>query len=98
MRACGSQTCGSRWWNWAGPCLPVPEEAGGIGMSAAAVAGLVEEVGLAAFPCPLVATLNTTYVLNACGAGGEAALGEIGRWSRCQPGDHQLRRVMERGR
>ncbi len=57
--------------------LAVPESAGGLGMEAVAVAGLVEELGRAAFPCPLLGTLNATYVLSACGAGGEAALGEI---------------------
>jgi len=45
----------------------VPERAGGLGMSAAAVAGLVEEVGRAAFPCPLLPTLGVTYILDACG-------------------------------
>jgi len=57
--------------------LAVPEEAGGLGMPVVAVAGLVEEVGRAAFPCPLLATLNTTYVLIACGNGGDAALAQI---------------------
>jgi alkylation response protein AidB-like acyl-CoA dehydrogenase len=44
----------------------VPERAGGLGMSATAVAGLVEEVGRAAFPCPLLSTLGVTYILDAC--------------------------------
>ena len=57
--------------------LAVPESAGGVGMPVVAVAGLVEELGRAAFPCPLLATLNTTYVLQASGSGGEAALEEI---------------------
>ncbi|HEY6131747.1 MAG TPA: acyl-CoA dehydrogenase family protein, partial [Halioglobus sp.] len=57
--------------------LAVPESVGGLGMPVVAVAGLVEEVGRAAFPCPLLATLNATYVLGACGGGGEAALAEI---------------------
>jgi alkylation response protein AidB-like acyl-CoA dehydrogenase len=57
--------------------LAVPESAGGLGMPLVAVAGLVEELGRAAFPCPLLATLNTTYVLAACGRGGENALAEI---------------------
>lgn len=57
--------------------LAVPESAGGLGMPAVAVAGLVEELGRAAFPCPLQATLNATYVLAACGSGGESALAEI---------------------
>jgi alkylation response protein AidB-like acyl-CoA dehydrogenase len=57
--------------------LAVPESVGGLGMPVVAVAGLVEEVGRAAFPCPLIATLSVTYVLAACGSGGEAALAEI---------------------
>jgi alkylation response protein AidB-like acyl-CoA dehydrogenase len=57
--------------------LAVPESAGGLGMETVAVAGLVEELGRAAFPCPLLGTLNATYVLAACGAGGESALAEI---------------------
>ena len=61
--------------------LAVPESAGGLGMPAVAVAGLVEELGRAAFPCPLLATLNATYVLAACGAAGDAALGEIAEGS-----------------
>jgi alkylation response protein AidB-like acyl-CoA dehydrogenase len=58
-------------------CLAVPESAGGLGMPLAAVAGLVEELGRAAFPCPLMATLNATYVLAACGSSAEPALAEI---------------------
>lgn len=57
--------------------LAVPESAGGLGMPLVAVAGLVEELGRAAFPCPLLATLNATYVLAACGRAGENALAEI---------------------
>ena len=57
--------------------LAVPESAGGIGMPVVAVAGLVEELGRAAFPCPLLSTLAATYVLSACGSSGEAALAEI---------------------
>ena len=57
--------------------LAVPESAGGVGMPAVAVAGLAEELGRAAFPCPLLGTINATWVLNACGAGAEKALGEI---------------------
>lgn len=56
--------------------LAVPEAAGGLGMPVVAVAGLVEELGRAAFPCPLLPTLNATYVLSHCD-GAEAALGEI---------------------
>jgi len=57
--------------------VAVPESAGGLGMPAVAVAGLVEEVGRAAFPCPLLPTLNASYVLAACGQPGEAALADI---------------------
>jgi alkylation response protein AidB-like acyl-CoA dehydrogenase len=55
--------------------LAVPESAGGLGMPAAAVAGLVEELGRAAFPCPLLSTLSACYVLAACDA--QEALGEL---------------------
>ena len=57
--------------------LAIPEEQGGVGMPAVAVAGLVEELGRAAFPCPLLPTLSATYILTACGSGGAAALEEI---------------------
>lgn len=58
--------------------LAVPEEAGGIGMSAVAVATLVEETGRAALPSPLIATVNATYVLIACDTeSAMTALGEI---------------------
>lgn len=57
--------------------LAVPESAGGLGMPVVAVAGLAEELGRAAFPCPLLGTLNATFVLAACGAGAEAALADI---------------------
>ncbi len=46
--------------------LAVPESAGGLGMSAVAVAALCEEAGRAAFPSPLLPTINTTYLLAAC--------------------------------
>jgi alkylation response protein AidB-like acyl-CoA dehydrogenase len=55
--------------------LAVPEEQGGVGMPLVAVAGLAEELGRAAFPCPLLPTLACSYVLQACGA--EDALAEI---------------------
>jgi alkylation response protein AidB-like acyl-CoA dehydrogenase len=57
--------------------LAIPESAGGLGMPVVAVAGLVEELGRAAFPCPLLGTLNVTYVLAAADSGGEAVLAEI---------------------
>lgn len=43
--------------------LAVPEAAGGVGMGWIAVATLAEEVGRAAVPCPLLATLTATAVL-----------------------------------
>jgi len=46
--------------------LAVPESAGGMGMGAVAVAGLCEEAGRAAFPSPLLPTINATYLLAAC--------------------------------
>lgn len=61
--------------------LAVPESAGGVGLPAVAVAGLAEELGRAAFPCPLLGTINATYVLAACGEAGAAALGEIAEGS-----------------
>jgi alkylation response protein AidB-like acyl-CoA dehydrogenase len=57
--------------------LAVPEAQGGIGMPLSGVAGLVEELGRVAFPCPLVPTLCVSYVLNACGAAAEPALAEL---------------------
>jgi alkylation response protein AidB-like acyl-CoA dehydrogenase len=54
--------------------LAVPEAAGGVGMPLVAVAGLAEELGRAAFPCPLLPTLNASFVLAACGDAGRAAL------------------------
>ena len=57
--------------------VAVPESAGGAGMPGAAVAGLVEEFGRAALPCPLLGTINASYVLAKCGDGGHAALAEI---------------------
>ena len=58
--------------------VAVPEEAGGMGMSAVAVATLVEEAGRAAFPSPMIATINATYVLAACGTGAAtSALAQI---------------------
>jgi alkylation response protein AidB-like acyl-CoA dehydrogenase len=57
--------------------VAVSEAAGGIGMPVVAVAGLAEELGRAAFPCPLLSTINCSYVLNACSTAGEKALGDI---------------------
>ena len=46
--------------------LAIPESHGGFGMPAVAVAGLVEEIGRAALPSPLLATLQACYVLAGC--------------------------------
>ena len=46
---------------WGG--LAVDVDDGGAGFSLAGIAGVVEEVGHAAFPSPLVATLNASFVL-----------------------------------
>jgi alkylation response protein AidB-like acyl-CoA dehydrogenase len=54
--------------------LAVPEEQGGVGAKAVAVAALVEEVGRHAFPSPLIASLCATYVLRA------AASAEANGW------------------
>ena len=48
--------------------LAVPEAAGGIGMGLVAAAALQEEIGRAACPTPLTATLQTTFVLRAANA------------------------------
>ena len=62
--------------------LAVPEAAGGLGMPVVAVAGLVEELGRAAFPCPLLPTLNATYVLAACGSRARPLWGKSPRVTR----------------
>ena len=46
---------------WGGLAVGVDE--GGAGFSRAGIVGVVEEVGRAAFPSPLVATLNASFVL-----------------------------------
>ena len=81
--------------------LAIPESAGGLGMGTAAVAGLCEEAGRAAFPSPLLATLNCASMLSACGtvtasaameqlAGGAAAsyagLNAAGSWEYADTG------------
>ena len=55
--------------------LAVPETAGGVGAKTIAIAALIEEVGHAALPSPLVSTVIATTVLRAAGA--TAALEEI---------------------
>lgn len=57
--------------------LAVPEAQGGVGMPLVGVAGLVEELGKAAFPCPLLPTLSATYALAACNESAHGALEEI---------------------
>ncbi|WP_439107412.1 acyl-CoA dehydrogenase family protein [Congregibacter sp.] len=57
--------------------LAVPESAGGVGLPWVAVAALLEESGRAAFPSPLLSTLQATAVLTACGDAGEPALTAI---------------------
>jgi alkylation response protein AidB-like acyl-CoA dehydrogenase len=58
--------------------LAVPESAGGAGMKMIAVAALAEEIGRAALPSPLIATLIATAVLtHAKGDAAKAALERI---------------------
>jgi alkylation response protein AidB-like acyl-CoA dehydrogenase len=57
--------------------LAVPEACGGVGMPLVGVAGLAEELGRAAFPCPLLPTLAASLVLAACAEGATEALEEI---------------------
>lgn len=47
--------------------MAVPEAFGGTGMSGVAVASFIEETGRVALPSPLMATVNSSYVLSACG-------------------------------
>jgi alkylation response protein AidB-like acyl-CoA dehydrogenase len=65
--------------------LAVPEEAGGLAMPWVAVAGLLEELGRAAVPAPLVATLQTTAILARSGPGASAALAEIAEGTAAAP-------------
>lgn len=48
------------------PAVAVPEDSGGFGMPLSAMIGLLEEVGRAAVPSPLVTTFCATAVLRAC--------------------------------
>jgi alkylation response protein AidB-like acyl-CoA dehydrogenase len=57
--------------------LAVPESAGGLQMPWVAVMALVEESGRAAFPSPLLSTLQVTAVLSGCGTAAEGPLREI---------------------
>jgi alkylation response protein AidB-like acyl-CoA dehydrogenase len=62
---------------WTAIAVPTSED--GFAMSLAAIAGLAEEVGRAAIPSPLIATLCATYVLRACASeAGRALLRRIG--------------------
>jgi alkylation response protein AidB-like acyl-CoA dehydrogenase len=45
----------------------IAESAGGVGMPLVAAAALMEEAGRVALPSPLLGTLQSTCVLNACG-------------------------------
>lgn len=53
--------------------LAVPESAGGAGMKMIAVAALAEEIGRAALPSPLIATLIATAVLKEANTDGAKA-------------------------
>jgi alkylation response protein AidB-like acyl-CoA dehydrogenase len=55
----------------------VPEAAGGLGMKMVAVAAVGEEIGRAAVPSPLPATLCATAALRAAGPPAHDALGRI---------------------
>ena len=66
---------------WTAAC--VPEEAGGIGMSLVAAVAIAEQAGKAAFPSPLIATFNSTFVLNACNT--EAATKALGQIAEGSP-------------
>ncbi|MFM7275188.1 MAG: acyl-CoA dehydrogenase family protein [Gammaproteobacteria bacterium] len=58
--------------------IAVPERAGGAGMPAVAALALAEEAGRAAFPGPLVPTLQASHLLAACGTPeADAALARI---------------------
>ncbi|MFK7731493.1 MAG: acyl-CoA dehydrogenase family protein [Pseudomonadales bacterium] len=61
---------------WTSVC--VPESAGGIDMPVVAAVALAEEAGKAAFPSPLLATFNATFVARACKSDAATTLlGEI---------------------
>jgi len=49
---------------WTAAC--VPEAAGGIGMPVVAAVAIAEEAGKVAFPSPLLATFNATFLLREC--------------------------------
>lgn len=61
---------------WTAVC--VPEAAGGVGMPVVAAVALAEEAGRAAFPSPLLSTLNATFALRECTSDNATkALGEV---------------------
>lgn len=72
-RALWQQICELGW-----PAVCVPEAAGGVGMPVVAAVAIAEEAGKAAFPSPLIATFNATFVLRECGTdAANKALAEI---------------------
>lgn len=61
---------------WTAVC--VPEAAGGVGMPVVAAVALAEEAGKAAFPSPLISTLNSTFAVRECSSDAATTLlGEI---------------------
>lgn len=72
-QALWQQICELGW-----PAVCVPEAAGGVGMPVVAAVAIAEEAGKAAFPSPLIATFNATFVLRECGTdAANKALAEI---------------------
>jgi alkylation response protein AidB-like acyl-CoA dehydrogenase len=59
--------------------LAVPEAAGGLGMGLVAATAIQEEIGRAACPTPLSATLQTTFVLREANAAAQLAMVADGR-------------------
>ncbi len=57
--------------------LWIPAEAGGAGMKTVAAAAVVEEIGRAALPSPLPATLLATALLRSCGERAHGLLASI---------------------
>ena len=88
---------------WTG--LGVTEDCGGIDASLSAIAGLVEELGRAAAPVPLVSTLCACFLLRACsgraatdcltriaaGAGATLAFADKGGGAECSATDVVVR-------
>ena len=62
------------------PAINIPESNGGVGMPLCAAVGLVEEIGRAAAPSPLISTLCASFVLKNCDSPAASdALGEIAK-------------------